>query len=125
MLGVSLENQLVRKDLKYGEPCGGPGCVLDMLSGGAGGSYNKPSVPNQGTCNFCGQLEVTAKYWGETSRTGYDRTLKHQEEVLKNLGGNAFAKHLAILNPENEGDIPKFTSKVVFSFQKSTKHFFF
>ena len=118
MGGVSLEKQLVRKDLKSGEPCGRPGCVLDLLSGGAGGPHNKPSVLYQGTCNLCGELEVTAEYWGETSRTGYHRTLKHQEEVVRRLEGNAFAKHLAIFHPEHEGDITKFTIKVVSSFKK-------
>ena len=72
----------------------------------------------QGTCNLCGELEVTAEYWGETSRTGYHRTLKHQEEVVRRLEGNAFAKHLAIFHPEHEGDITKFTIKVVSSFKK-------
>ena len=85
MGGVSLEKQLVRKNLKSGEPCGRPGCVLDLLSGGAGGPHNKPSVLYQGTCNLCGGSEETAEYWGETSRAGYHRTLKHQEEVVKRL----------------------------------------
>ena len=30
---MSVAKQLVRKDLKSGEPCGQPGCVLDLLSG--------------------------------------------------------------------------------------------
>ena len=32
--GVSLARQLVRSDLRSGEPCGWPGCVLDRISGG-------------------------------------------------------------------------------------------
>ena len=118
MGGVSLAKQLVRKDLKSGEPCGRPGCVLDLLSGGAGGPHNRASVLYQGTCNLCGELEETGEYWGETSRTGYHRTLKHQEEVKKRLEGNAFAKHLALFHLEHKGDITKLTIKVVSSFQK-------
>ena len=38
--------------------------------------------------------------------------------MRKRLEGNAFAKHLALFHPEHEGDITKFTIKVVSSFQK-------
>ena len=38
--------------------------------------------------------------------------------MVKRLEGNAFAKHLAIFHPEHEGDITKFTIKVVSSFKK-------
>lgn len=34
--GLSIAKQLVRPDLKGGEPCGRPGCVLDLCSGGVG-----------------------------------------------------------------------------------------
>ena len=118
MEGVSLAKQLVRKDLKSGEPCGRPGCVLDTLSGGAGGPHNQPSVLYHGTCNICGEVEELAEYWGETSRSGYHRTLKHEEEVIKRLEGNAFAKHLALFHPEREGDITVFTIKVISTFKK-------
>ena len=42
--GASLGKMLVHPDLKRGEPCGRPGCVLDRTSGGAGGPHNVPSA---------------------------------------------------------------------------------
>ena len=87
MGGVSLAKQLVRKDLKSGEPCGRPGCFLDTLSGGAGGPNNQHSVLYHGTCNICGEVEELTLYWGEISRSGYHCTLKHEEEVIKRFGG--------------------------------------
>ena len=63
--GVSLARQLVKSDLKAGEPCGRPGCVLDTVSGGEGGPHNLPSVLYKGTCNLCGEAELTSEYWGE------------------------------------------------------------
>ena len=42
--GISLSKMLVHPDLKRGEPCGRPGCVLDHTSGGAGGPHNVPST---------------------------------------------------------------------------------
>ena len=60
--GLSIGKQLVRPDLKAGEPCGRPGCVLDRCSGGAGGPHNVPSVVYRGTCKLCGLIEVTSEY---------------------------------------------------------------
>ena len=42
--GLSIGKRLVRPDLKAGEPCGRPGCVLDLCSGGAGGPHNVPNL---------------------------------------------------------------------------------
>ena len=41
--GLSIGKRLVRPDMKSGEPCGRPGCVLDLDSRGAGGPHNVPS----------------------------------------------------------------------------------
>ena len=48
--GLSLAKQLVKPDLRRGEPCGRPGCVLDRTSGGAGGPHNIPSSLYRGGC---------------------------------------------------------------------------
>ena len=34
--GLSIGKRLVRPDMKSGKPCGRPGCLLDLDSGGAG-----------------------------------------------------------------------------------------
>ena len=80
--GVSLSNQLVKADLKSGEPCGRPECILDVVSGGAGGPHNLPSALYRGTCNLCEEKDVVSEYWGETGRSAHHRFLKHQEEVV-------------------------------------------
>ena len=58
--GVSLERQLVRPDLRLGEPipscrmgepCGRPGYVLDRTSGGAGAPQNVCSAVYQVDCS--------------------------------------------------------------------------
>ena len=103
--GVSLGKQLVRADLRAGEPCGRPGCVLDLLSGGDGGPHNKSVTLYKGVCKLCGEDLVQSEYWGESGRTGYFRTLKHQEEVIRRDERNAFAKHLSIKHPDKQGDI--------------------
>jgi hypothetical protein len=92
--------------------------VLDRLSGGAGGPHNRCSALYHGTCNLCEAAGVKSEYWGETGRSGYYRTLQHEEEVEKKLLKNAFAKHLAIEHPDNEGDINNFNIKVVSTYSK-------
>ena len=116
--GVSLARQLVRPDLRSGEPCGRPGCVLDRTSGGAGGPHNVTSAVYRGTCNLCGLVEEEAEYIGETGSSAYHRCLKHEEEVQKRDQRNAFAKHLALYHPEAQGDINNFTIQVVSTFKK-------
>ena len=50
--GVSLARQLVKSDLKAGEPCGRPGCVLDTVSGGKEDPTTSPlfSTKERVTC---------------------------------------------------------------------------
>jgi hypothetical protein len=58
-----LEEEGARLGLRAGEPCGRPGCVLDRLSGGAGGPHNQPSALYHGTCNLCEAAGVQSEYW--------------------------------------------------------------
>ena len=59
--GVSLGKLLVHPDLKSGEPCGRPGCVLDCTSGGGGGPHNVPSTVYRGECKLCEAQGVTGE----------------------------------------------------------------
>ena len=117
--GLSIGKQLVRPDLKAGEPCGRPGCVLDRCSGGAGGPHNVPSVVYRGTCKLCGLVEVTSEYWGESAFSGGYRAKQHEDDVEKRKESNAFSKHLEIFHPESPGDIEHFEIQVQSVHKKS------
>ena len=117
--GLSLGKQLVRPDLKGGEPCGRPGCVLDLCSGGAGGPHNVPSTVYRGACKLCGEVEETAEYWGETAFCGSYRASLHQADVEGKKESNAFFKHLKIFHPENDGGIENFDIQVQSVHRKS------
>ena len=117
--GVSLASRLVRADLKAGEPCGRPGCVLDRTSGGDGGPHNVPSVLYRGVCNLCGDTEEVGEYTGESGRSGFHRLKRHEKDVEKKDDRNAFAKHLALFHPEHQGDITNFNIKVVSTFKSA------
>ena len=116
---LSIGKQLVRPDLKSGEPCGRPGCVLDRCSGGAGGPHNVPSNVYRGICKLCGEEEVSAEYWGESAFSGFYRTKLHKEDVEGRKESNAFSKHLEIFHPESQGDIENFDIQVQSVHKKS------
>ena len=117
--GLSIGKQLVRPDLKAGEPCGRPGCVLDLCSGGAGGPHNVPSNVYKGACKLCGAVEVSAEYWGESAFSGFYRTKLHREDVEGRKESNAFSKHLEIFHPGVQGGIANFDIQVQSIHKKS------
>ena len=117
--GLSIGKQLVRPDLKAGEPCGRPGCVLDKCSGGAGGPHNVPSVVYRGVCKLCGQEEITSEYWGESAFSGGFRTGQHEDDVMSKKDTNAFYKHLEIFHPDAQGGIENFDIQVQSVHKKS------
>ena len=110
--GLSIGKQLVRPDLRAGEPCGRPGCVLDKCSGGAGGPHNVPSVVYRGICKLCGEDELTSEYWGESAFSGGFRAGVHEENVRTKKEANAFYKHLQIFHPNANGTIENFDIQV-------------
>ena len=116
--GVSLAKMLVKPDLKRGETCGRPGCVLDMTSGGAGGPHNVASCLYKGSCNLCEAKGESGEYWGESGFSGFHRTNQHDVDVVNRKETNAFAKHLAIHHPNDQGNIANFNIQVKSLFKK-------
>ena len=116
--GVSLAKMLVKPDLRRGEPCGRPGCVLDLTSGGAGGPHNVASSLYKGSCNLCEAKGETGEYWGESGFSGFHRCNQHEVDVVNRKETNAFAKHLAIHHPNDQGNIGNFNIQVESLFKK-------
>ena len=110
---ISIGKQLVKPDLRAGEPCGRPGCVLDRCSSGAaGGPHNVPSVVYRGVCKICGEEEVSSEYWGESAFSGGFRIGMHEDDVRTKKEANAFYKHLEIFHPNVQGTIEDFDIQV-------------
>ena len=100
--GVSLRRSLTTTDLKAGAPC--PQGTLCLTGEGKGGLHHhvhhRSGAVYQGECLLCGDL--VAKYWGESGDSAYCRTLQHQKSIA-NREKNAFAKHLLIHHPNQQG----------------------
>ena len=115
--GTSLKRKLTGGDLKGGELCGQPDCLL-CKSGVKGGCHRRAGVVYKGTCNICENANIVAAYYGESAFSGYYRTNVHAKEIEKRDLENAFAKHLNIYHPEKEGDPSVFTIRVIQTFRK-------
>ena len=100
--GVSLRRSLTTTDLKAGEPCPQGDCPLCLTGEGKGGlHHHRSGAVYQGECLLCGDL--VAKYWGESGDSAYCRALQHQKSIANREEKNAFAKHLLIHHPNQQG----------------------
>ena len=115
--GVSLKRKLTGADLKGGEVCGQPDCAL-CASGLKGGCHRRAGVVYKGTCKICEEQNITASYFGESGFSGYYRSQIHKKEIIEKDLENAFAKHLQIFHPDQEGNPDVFKITVIQTFRK-------
>ena len=119
--GVNLKRRLTGRDLRAGDPCGQPDCLLCFSDERGGGCHRRANCMYKGSCKKCANANLEASYYGESAFSGYYRTDLHGKSILRKEGENAFAKHLNIFHPELEGDVdsPKmFNLKVLQTFKK-------
>ena len=79
---------------------------------------NVPSTLYRGECNLCEAQGETGEYWGESGFSGFHRCEQHQAEVVNRKESNAFAKHLALYHPDEQGNIESFKIQVESVFKK-------
>ena len=111
--GQSLRSQLVRTDLS--------GCLMsdcDLCESGAGGgSHTRRGCVYSGTCKECEKEGTTAKYFGESGRSGYHRMKEHARDIKTKNIKNAFSKHLQLKHPDKVGEPSTFSYKVEGTFR--------
>ena len=106
--GQSLRSQLVRTDLSG---CPTEDCDL-CESGAGGGSHTRRGCVYSGTCKECEEEGITAKYFGESGRSGYHRMKEHTRDIKTNNPKNAFSKHLQLKHPDKVRETSTFSFKV-------------
>ena len=72
----------------------------------------------RGECNLCEAQGETEEYWGESGFSGFHRCEQHQADVNSRKDSNAFAKHLALYHPDEQGGIENFKIQVESVFKK-------
>ena len=72
----------------------------------------------KGTCKICEEQNITASYFKESGFSGYYRSQIHKKEIIEKDLENAFAKHLQIFHPDQEGNPDVFKITVIQTFRK-------
>ena len=114
--GVPLKRSVTTSDLGKGKPCPQGNCPLCLSGEGKGGlHHHRSGAVYKGDCKLCleGQEPVEARYWGETGRSAYCRTLEHVAAIHNKDEKNAFSKHLTLHHPEEEGNTGAFQFSLV------------
>ena len=107
--GPSMKAKLTSTDLSG---CPVPACPL-CERGEGGASHTRSGALYKGTCKLCDKI-----YYGETGDNGVTRIGQHRKAIQKRDSGNAFAKHLLIDHPDQQGDQEAFDIKVEKVFKK-------
>ena len=118
--GLSIRNELFQPDLKAGEPCGKPNCLMDMVVGEGGGGccHHKAGAMYRAVCTLCEVQGVSAEYTGESGDSGYTRGLKHLGAIRNDQPTqSALAKHLREFHPDQVGNTLAYRSKVFKTFK--------
>ena len=117
--GVSLRSQRVKTDLAAGEPCAAPNCMMCLTGGGGGGlRHHRAGALYHGLCKICEEEGLVSEYWGESGDSAYARCLDHKKDIEKKDLSNAFAKHLNLHHPTEEGKPETIKFKLEKTFQK-------
>ena len=122
--GVPLSRQLLRPDLAAGSPCDASSCLPCLTGGGKGGlHHHRAGALYRGVCNICREDQGSdegklSEYWGESADSIYARGLDHIEAIRTKNVKNAFAKHLRLHHPEQEGNVRAFNITLEKTFRK-------
>ena len=112
--GVPLNRSVTTSDLGKGKTCPEGNCPLCLTGEGRGGlHHHRSGAVYKGDCTLCLQTQIEARYWGETSRSAYCRTLEHVKAIESRDEKNAFSKHLSLHHPEEEGNTDAFKFSLV------------
>jgi hypothetical protein len=90
------------------------------LTGGGGGGlrHHRAGALYHGSCKICEHEGLVSEYWGESGDSAYARCLDHKNDIEKKDLKNAFAKHLMLHHPTEEGKPETFQFKLEKTFQK-------
>merc|ERR1712081_4092 len=91
-----MASTLVKKD-PWGTPCGREGCAVCTHSPG---DCSKKSVVYRWSCSICKEEERVTEYYGESSRTLYERMVEHQRKMEKGDTESPLVEHHQEMHPD-------------------------
>ena len=110
--GKMLKRSVVVTDPTAGSNCGREKClVCHQGDEKDAGRCKKRNVTYQTTCHRCKETGKKVNYFGESSRTGFERGVEHWADYLSRKEDSHMWKHVANEHP-NQPDI-KFSMKIM------------
>ena len=91
--GQTLSSQLVRSNPLGDKTCRRENCQVCLFKGGKG-QCKLRSACYVNTCLICKQRGLNIKYWGETSKSTYERAKTHMGEARKQHQTSHIVQHL-------------------------------
>jgi hypothetical protein len=102
--GVSLKNKLFSSNPWAKDGCGRHDCFPCKPGAGEGGVCRRENLTYVMTCGTCSVNGVRKVYWGETSRTLYQRGKEHWSAYLSESDKSALHKHGSLEHPQTPPD---------------------
>ena len=91
--GTMLKDILHKSNPWAGGLCGREDCLVCMHGGDDCGDCSKRNIVYQTTCLDCKEKGKTRRYYGESSRTGYERGQEHVRDYKKESDDSHMHKH--------------------------------
>ena len=102
--GISLKNKLFSSNPWAKDGCGRNDCFPCKPGAGEGGICRRENLTYVMTCGTCSVNGVRKVYWGETSRTLYQRGKEHWSAYLSESDKSALHKHCLLDHPQISPD---------------------
>ena len=102
-----MEHTLCRSDPIGDELCGREECLICLTSKKERGVCRKRNIVYKTTCNLCKSLGRSVNYWGESSRSGFERGREHRQDLMKQNPDSHLLRHMVREHSEidlNEAD---------------------
>ena len=105
-VGDRLEHLLVKADPGGDTLCDRPECLFCATTEKDKGKCRMTNLVYKVECKICAKEGSRAQYWGETARSGFERSSEHREDLSKQRGGH-MEKHIAEKHPDIDLRDPK------------------
>jgi hypothetical protein len=102
--GISLKNKLFSSNPWAKDGCSRDDCFPCKPGAGEGGVCRRENLTYVMTCGTCSVNGVRKVYWGETSRTLYQRGKEHLSAYLSESDKSALHKHSLLEHPQSPPD---------------------
>ena len=101
---ISLKNKLFSSNPWAKDGCSRDDCFPCKPGAGEGGVCRRENLTYVMTCGTCSVNGVRKVYWGETSRTLYQRGKEHWSAYLSESDKSALHKHSLLEHPQSPPD---------------------